>query len=144
MIYLLIILMVIFGVTDHEKDQIAHQKNNTLLQKIVTEKFWNKIKLWYTTNLWQTQNWWLKNPLAMFLDGWHCVKTFNMWAGYGMGSIALINVLRPLGSPWWYYIILTLALYIVGGGLHSWANGTLLRTYPELTKIHNENTEEGA
>ena len=105
-----ILLIVLFGLSKHFRDDIAY--NHRHFRK------WD----WWCENRWERQHksdlieWLTKNPLSFLRDGWHLNESINV-IGASLFFCMAIDI-----SLWWSILV-----YGLIGGIHSLLDGSLFR-----------------
>ena len=117
-IILPIILIILFGLSKHERDTCRTNYKKTLLWLIYPKFIYDNYD-YVTKNLWR-QEWWVKNVLTWKIDYWHRAEAVNVY------TASLMFVLLLNGFNWWSLLI-SIGIYITIGGVHSALDSSLFR-----------------
>jgi len=117
-IILPIILIILFGLSKHERDTCRTNFKKTLAWKLFPNWVYDNID-YVTKNLWR-QEWWIKNVLTWKIDYWHAAEVVNVY------STSLMFTLLLNGFNWWSLLI-SIGIYITIGGVHSALDSSLFR-----------------
>ncbi len=129
-----LIAMVLVFLLDSERDMCRTNFDSSLTYKVLPKSFTDKHRKWFTGNLWQQSEYekhrLFKLPLPAKWE-WFLVKNVisflnDFWKFNKFLLMAIITTVFAVFSGYWW---LTFPYFIVGGGLHSFLDTSLLRIF---------------
>ena len=120
-IVLVVGLIVLFIYSRHERESTRNHYMDSVTYKIIkllSNKWWDKIKGWWKENRWKTKSWYIKNVFTFANDGWKFWDWIHEYTAYYALSMLLFDSWNWLWA---------LGFLLVGGIYHSILDGSLLR-----------------